>query len=197
MMKPSSELAMIPELSMLKPHLISEDFPTTPEQIEDAVRRAQAPAVRYAYCRGYGILTREDAEELAADCLIYAARKYDAGRERPFRAFVFWAISKRVPDYIRRVRKYCCVPLNEFDANAIVANSTDGAGDSVLSGEFEKVELALSKVPAPYRMILELKVLRDVSYADIGKLTGMNLSTIRVHYFRGLKALRDLLGEQA
>lgn len=58
---------------------------------------------------------------------------------------------------------------------------------------YEKVEIALLKIPQEQRMIFSLRVLQDKSYQEIADITGHSLSKVKVDIFRTRKKVRKHL----
>ena len=55
------------------------------------------------------------------------------------------------------------------------------------------VEQALARLPEEGRLIIELRVYKDLPFADIGKLTGETEGALRVRFHRTMKLLRTML----
>lgn len=53
----------------------------------------------------------------------------------------------------------------------------------------------VAKLPLPYRTILTLYHLQELSYGEIGKLTGMPEGTVKSYLFRARKLLKDKLAK--
>ena len=57
----------------------------------------------------------------------------------------------------------------------------------------EYIQLQISKLPLPYRTILTLYHLNELSYHEIGDITGMPEGTVKSYLFRARKLLKDKL----
>ena len=58
-----------------------------------------------------------------------------------------------------------------------------------------KIELALKDVADPYRTILILREIQEMSYEQISEILQMPLNTIKVYLHRGRRMLREQLQE--
>ena len=57
------------------------------------------------------------------------------------------------------------------------------------------LEWALSRLPPIQREVIMLKVYDQMTFREIARVTGMLLPTAASHYWRGRRALRQLLGD--
>lgn len=74
----------------------------------------------------------------------------------------------------------------------------EDAADTVVTGmSDEGLWQACASLPRDQRVAVVLRYYEQLSYAEIADLTGCAEPTARSRVFRGLAALRDLLGEEA
>jgi len=59
-----------------------------------------------------------------------------------------------------------------------------------------QIETALHKIEEPYRTIVILREIQDMSYEQIGDAMSMPLNTIKVYLHRGRRMLRELIREK-
>jgi RNA polymerase sigma-70 factor (ECF subfamily) len=59
-----------------------------------------------------------------------------------------------------------------------------------------RVELALSKVPEPYRMTLILRDIEGFVYEEVAEMQGVNLGTVKSRLVRGRAILKSILNPQ-
>jgi len=57
----------------------------------------------------------------------------------------------------------------------------------------EYIQVQISKLPLPYRSILTLYHLNELSYQEIGDITGLPEGTVKSYLFRARKLLKDKL----
>lgn len=86
--------------------------------------------------------------------------------------------------------------LNALDADAIV-NLTDQrlhAEGQLLSVELRhQLHAAIDNLPESYRLLITLRHLQEMSYAEIADITNMPLGTIKTGIFRARRLLRKTL----
>jgi RNA polymerase sigma factor (sigma-70 family) len=57
----------------------------------------------------------------------------------------------------------------------------------------KKVQAGIAALPVPYRLIITLFHLEELSYLEIAEITGLPEGTIKSHLFRGRKLLKEKL----
>ena len=58
----------------------------------------------------------------------------------------------------------------------------------------ESLEKALTQISEIQRTVILLRDYEGYSYAEIGEITGLNESQVKVNIFRGRQALKDIIG---
>jgi RNA polymerase sigma-70 factor, ECF subfamily len=108
-------------------------------------------------------------------------------------AFIATIARRRLID---RIRKESCEPLNALvsddeghSVEADIGNHSDSSIDS------DKAVLALARLPAEQRHVLELSFWRGLSHSEIADRLGMPLGTVKSLLRRGLLKLRETLEE--
>ena len=156
---------------------------------------ARGPAMlRLAY-----VLTGNavDAEDVVQDALsralprwsrIAAVEDVDAYvRRMVVNAHVsWWRRFKRRESPVETVHHAHDEPLEEDAADAVATGMSD-----------ERLWQACARLPRDQRVAVVLRYYEQLSYAEIADLTGCAEATARSRVFRGIAALRDLLGEEA
>jgi RNA polymerase sigma-70 factor (ECF subfamily) len=71
--------------------------------------------------------------------------------------------------------------------------------ETILMGQVEReaVQQALEDLPVPYREILLLCEVEEMSYQEIAETLAIPIGTVMSRLFRGRKALRDLLSKKS
>lgn len=62
------------------------------------------------------------------------------------------------------------------------------------TGLMESLEKALTQISKIQRTVILLRDYEGYSYAEIGEITGLNESQVKVNIFRGRQALKDIIG---
>jgi len=168
---------------------------TMPSDIElvRAARHGDRDAFGQLYVRFcrmvHGILLarvpRGDAEDLVQEVFLVALRQLHALREDA--AFTGWLATiarNRARDHYRRGADLAELPeglmgndLNELEALSVIA--------------------VIRTLPEAYRETLILRLVEGFNGEEIAARTGLTPASVRVNLHRGMKQLREKLGEKA
>jgi len=66
-----------------------------------------------------------------------------------------------------------------------------------LAEQSKKLAMVLTRIPAAYREVLTLRFQEDLSLEEMATVVSAPISTIKSRLYRGLDALREVLGEQS
>lgn len=66
--------------------------------------------------------------------------------------------------------------------------------DRSYSGVKEALNIALDKLPEMQKIVITLRDYEGYSYEEIGKITSLNESQVKVYIFRARKALKEYIG---
>ena len=88
-------------------------------------------------------------------------------------------------DYWRRMKR-----MSEIDEN-IVQQTTK---PSEYRGLKEIINRALEQIPEIQRTVILLRDYEGYSYEEIGGITGLNESQVKVYIFRGRQTLKTIIG---
>jgi RNA polymerase sigma-70 factor (ECF subfamily) len=160
-------------------------FPVTDfcRQIE-----AQIPKLR-RYARA---LTRNEtaADDLVQDCLVRALAKQDLFKDgTDLRAWLFTILHNQHVNYVRRaVREGTAISVSEDEP------SMARAPDQGRQLELRDLDRALARLPEEQRTVILLVGLEGMSYAEVAKIVGVPVGTIRSRLSRGRELLRQLMG---
>jgi len=84
----------------------------------------------------------------------------------------------------------------EADENLLPAESTTPETILIEQADRETVQQALAALPVPFREILLLCEVEEMSYQEIAETLAIPIGTVMSRLFRARKALRDLLREK-
>jgi RNA polymerase sigma-70 factor (ECF subfamily) len=166
----------------------------TPSAFE-AIYRDLAPAV-LGYLRGQGAAEPED---LTSEVFVGIVRSLErfAGDERAFRAWVFSIAHRRLVDERRRLarrREESTDPaeMGDLVAGGLVADVEAEAMGALGTG----VGSALKALSPDQRAVILLRILADLSVADVASILGKTQGAVKTLQRRALRALvRELEGE--
>ncbi len=132
---------------------------------------------------------REKADEIAQDVFVQLYRSLASIQSRAH--LVFWlrqVTSRRCIDRTRRFRLHA-VPLDEVQSR--VAECAE-PGDPLLERRLRELVTAL---PDAQRIAITLRYQEDLDPAEICRILGIPLRTVKSHLYRALQALRKKLGD--
>jgi RNA polymerase sigma factor (sigma-70 family) len=101
------------------------------------------------------------------------------------KSYLFTSAYHTLIDYTRKMKK-----LVDIDA----INNTPG---EMMNGYFDlkkNLDQALNKLPEMQRAVILLRDYEGYSYEEIGEITGLSESQVKIYIYRGRMALRKLIG---
>lgn len=154
----------------------------------EAIYRDLAPSV-LGYLRGQGAAEPED---LASEVFVGVVRGLDrfTGDEPAFRAWVFSIAHRRLVDERRRLarrREELTDPaeMSSFVSGALVGDAEAEALESLGSG----VGNALKALSQDQRAVVLLRILADLSVADVASILGKSQGAVKTLQRRALRSL--------
>ena len=137
----------------------------------------------------YGILTARlpgaDVDDVAQETFAQAWRRLPTLRDPDrFGPWIAAIARRRAVDHLRSTRAFS--PLDE-------APAVDGGVEASL--EAARILDAIRRLPEAYSETLVLRLVEGYSGPEIAALTGLTPGSVRVNLHRGLKLLRERLGE--
>lgn len=153
----------------------------------EALYRDLAPAV-LGYLRGQGAAEPED---LASEVFVGVVRNIRSfeGDERSFRTWVFSIAHRRLVDERRRLSRRREEAIDPERFAAIPQSLRPGVEDEVLGGLRDDVIEALSALRPDQRAVFLLRVLADLSVADVARVLGKSQGAVKMLQRRALQAL--------
>jgi len=142
--------------------------------------------LRYANCR-------EEAEDMLVSGFTRIFQRLSEYGNRG--SFEGWMKRVMVRNAIDMVRKRQTMVPEEMDR---LPAARDKAADGGIQQKLEAMDAmkALQQLPSEYRTIFNLFVIEGCPHKEIARITGINLSTVRVYYSRAKKMLQELLEER-
>ncbi len=128
--------------------------------------------------------SRHEAEDVLQTLFVKIVRKRCAlAGARRLDAYLFRMARNEAATYMRSHRR-------ERTAQPWLAANETGQQQYDLA---EQVQVALSQLPESQREVVVLKMYRDKTFQEIGRLLGVSLNTAASRYRYGLERLRSLL----
>ena len=133
---------------------------------------------------------REVAEDLTQDTFLRFGLCLRRKEEiRHVRGFLYRIAYNLFVDHVRRKRETSLDQLLEAGFEPAI----DPWHQTFSRLDAERPMKMLSKMPRPYRRVLEQRFIRGLAPAEIATITGETSNTVSVRIFRGLKHLRCAL----
>jgi RNA polymerase sigma-70 factor, ECF subfamily len=166
-------------------------------------RQAFADIYAEYYFKIYNYILRhvwnvDQAKDLAAEVflsLLTNLHKYKFNDENHFKNFLYKIATNEINEYVRtkKTRKTYleseCEQIITAQAPAEELEEADKAMQS--SSEYAEVYKHLITLKPMYQNIIQLKIYEDKTYEDISEITGMSVNTLKSHFARAIKQLKE------
>jgi RNA polymerase sigma-70 factor (ECF subfamily) len=194
--------------SAVKAHQAAGELGDARERYAELVGRHQRRAARIAY---HYLRDAAEADEAVQDAFVKAYQHLATFREElPFDVWFTRILINRCLDRIkaRTRRERWLLPMAgtrwttggsdsgpaERDMTDRVAAAGPSPEQTLLGRERRRqIATALAKLPERQRSVFVLSHVEGRTSREVGALTGLNESTVRVHLFRAIRKLRALL----
>ena len=154
----------------------------------EAIYRDLAPAV-FGYLRGQGAIEPED---LASEVFVGVVRGLERfeGDERGFRAWVFSIAHRRMVDERRRRARSLEEPTDPAEMSGLRARPLVGdVAEEVFGVLGSGVRRAMTALTPDQRAVLLLRILADLSVAEVASILGKSQGAVKTLQRRGLRSL--------
>lgn len=144
----------------------------------------------------YSLRRPEEAEDVTQDVLVKLWQNRDRVDVENLSAWVMRVTRNAVIDAVRRRRSRAAVIAERADYDLVSQYAPSGARSErgVESREFrEALEAALAGLDDPYRSILVMREVQELTYSEICEALEIPLGTVKVYLHRGRKMLREAL----
>jgi RNA polymerase sigma factor (sigma-70 family) len=177
-------------IEILRSADISADGMLTVEEAGalELVYRRYAPVV--ARVAAAILRNAADAEDVTQDVfanLPKALRRYQPGN---FNAWLKTVTARTVLMRMRRQRREA-----EIETSLAVGVDDYARFEGDIRVDSDRVQAALQRLPDSLRSVVELRLLRGLTHAEIGRQLGLTSNACEVRLCRALKQLRVMIGE--
>ncbi len=165
-----------------------------PEALE-RIYRELAPAV-LGYLRGQGAA---DAEDLAGEVFVALVERIATfrGDERALRSFVFTIAHHRLVDARRRARRRRDVPVDPHALAASGGPVGDVTEEAMGALGTDWAVRALDALTPDQRAVVLLRILGELSVAEVARVLGKTRGAVKTLQRRGLAALARSIEREA
>lgn len=134
-----------------------------------------------------------EAEDVTQEAFLRAWRAIPSFRdEARFRTWLYRIVVNRCYDRLPRLAEQMAALESETPPDLL--DESPAAYDNMLAEEArQRVHHAIDSLPESYRMLITLRHLQEMSYAEISEATGMPLGTVKVGLHRARRRLRESL----
>ena len=159
------------------------------EDFRELMQRYQGSVFRLAYRITN---SREEADDVAQESFVLVYRSLRGYREEG-----------RLWPWIRRITVNCCLKrLARQHSDETLDEVPDVAADPVEEQVLARLELdevrgAISRLPDPYRTVIVLRYLEEMSHSEIAEVVGDSVAAVQVRLHRARKALTARLASEA
>jgi len=148
--------------------------------------------------------SREQAEDLFQETFKRVHEKADTFRGSRIKSWLFAIATNVAIDGSRRRSRLQVVSLNqgldcadgkceELGAVTVARNSCDPSQAVVRAEQKEQVRQALELLPTRQRATIVLAYYQQLSYAEVAKVMGCSIGTVKTQMYRALRALAQRL----
>lgn len=110
-------------------------------------------------------------------------------RDVPFstaKSYLFSIAHNSMIDFVRREKKQIITDVNDMPVRSETQHHHDLK---------EILDMALARLPEIQRSVILLRDYEGYSYEEIGKITGLNESQVKVYIYRGRVFLKNYIGQ--
>lgn len=185
------------ESAKVKPYLEMTD-----EELVSAVQAGDSDAYKHVIDRYQGKIYayimrltnhREEATDIAQDVFLKAYKhlhRFDTSRK-----FSSWIYRIAHNESVNWLKKKTRAKIESIDVHAEIgvqyASAEDIHGDLVRSQDKALMKNAIAALPEKYRVVMEMRYLKEYSYDEIGKALDKPVNTIGTLINRAKKKLAD------
>ena len=144
-------------------------------------------------------LTRNDsdAEDVVQDAYLRAYKYFASFRGENFRAWLLAVVRRAAYDWMHRNRPAEIVSNDDLDIEAVADDRTHDGPEAALFRQADQkmVNEMIAALPAPFREVIVLRELQELSYKEIAEIAGVPVGTVMSRLARA-RALLTADGER-
>ena len=161
-----------------------------PRAFEALYRRYVSQVYTFAY---HELGSHQDAEDATAGTFLAALKALPAFRgQSTFRVWLFRIARNAIANERRRRRRHPVVPL---DGAVFTLAPSDPAGEAERRDDVRRVLAAVGRLPEERRQALHMRIVHELTPAEIGAILGRSEGAVRVLVHRALRAVaREVVG---
>jgi len=144
---------------------------------------------------GYNLarwLTRDaqDAEDVVQDACIRALKYLGTLRDESARAWFLTIVRRAFYDWLGRNRPAAVAAAGSAEAEAVADTAPDPETAALRRADLRALDEALAELPLPFREVLVLRELEDLSYKEIARVADIPIGTVMSRLARARSLLQ-------
>jgi RNA polymerase sigma-70 factor (ECF subfamily) len=172
--------------------LLAEARTTGPDSFRPIFNRYSKPLLVFIYSL---VGDRDRAEELTQETFVRAYRRLSTIREGGRLSTWLFGIARNV---VREAIKAKYRNLRKLTSVELLSSQLPDSGarpdEQVITGELHRmIQAALLKLPEDQRLVVVLKLIIDMPYEDISKVTGSSVGKLKTDLHRARHKMRESL----
>jgi RNA polymerase sigma-70 factor (ECF subfamily) len=166
-----------------------ERWPQSAEEFERLIELTGDELVHYAF---YRLGNHQDAEDVVQDVYVAAFRdRRKRARIAQVRPYLFRMVGNRCTDVARRRSRYAMETVEE---TTVAADRT--FPEVAAREQAERLRSLLRELPLAESEVIHLRVLSELSFAEVAAAVGSPVPTVKSRFRYGLAKLRRLLSPE-
>ena len=154
------------------------------------------PYLNAAHNLAYWLVhNHHDAEDVVQDAFLRAFEFFDGFHDGNARAWILTIVRNTSYSWLQRNRSQVLVTEFNEEAHSLTGNSPDPEILMQRASDTQLMKDALDQLPLPFREVLVLREIQDLSYKEIVEVTHLPLGTVMSRLARGRKRLQQYLVE--
>jgi RNA polymerase sigma factor (sigma-70 family) len=168
-------------------------WPQTPAEFDVLISVFQDRLVRYAFCRLKDLCEAEDVvQEVFVKAFTHRHELRDIHLVAPY---LYRMVGNMCIDRLRRPRPII-VPIEDVRAEDMPDGRSTASERVAAAEQLKHADALLARLPKRQAEVLRLRVLDDLSLAEIAEIHGCSLGTIKSRLRYGVARLRRILSER-
>jgi RNA polymerase sigma-70 factor (ECF subfamily) len=142
----------------------------------------------------YHLGNREEAEDVSQEVLIRLWNHWQSIQTQGIPAWITRVTRNACIDALRKRNRYQAMVTTEENCDSRLRTAPGGGGQQSLLDSIDfrdRLEKALAGLDEPYKTIVILREIQEMTYEEISNVVEMPLNTVKVYLHRGRKALRN------
>lgn len=151
----------------------------------------------YNFVRAY-VKSRDEAEEVTQEVFIKVWKNFSGFKpDYKFKPWLFAIAKHAALDHLKKKRPLALSDYGADRGDSVgieLADKSVSVLDRLIEAEnFQKLDLAMSILPAGYRATLDLRYDQDLKFREIAEVLKEPLHTVKTRHRRALERLKKLL----